>query len=111
MRKLAFIFVIMLFAACSAKLVVPTQPDAERMHSKYPGYTLAELNTGKSLFENNCGSCHGLKKPFSRTEQELTEILPRMVMKVNRKAGREQLSSTDEQSIMRYLVTMSSAKK
>lgn len=86
---------------------MPTQADVDRVQGKFPGYTLNELNDGKKLFEANCALCHGLKKPESRTEEEWTKIVPRMVKKVNGKEG-HQVDASGEQKILRYVITMGS---
>jgi cytochrome c5 len=112
MKKTAFILsTVLMIAGCSAKLILPSQVDADRMNSKYPGYTLAELNEGKALYEAHCGNCHGLKKPSSHTEQQWSGIVPDMVRQVNKKAGKDLLNRSNEESILRYVVTMGGEKK
>jgi hypothetical protein len=112
MKKTSLILsVTLIIAGCSAKLIMPSQADSDRMSTKYPGYSLVELNEGKTLYETNCGNCHGLKKPSAHTEQQWSGIVPDMVRKVNKKAGKELLNRSNEESILRYVVTMSTAKK
>jgi cytochrome c5 len=89
---------------------LPTQGDVDRVQTKFPGYTLTDLNEGKQLFEANCNLCHGYKKPASRTEEEWKEIVPRMVKKVNNKEGHS-VSADGEQKILRYVITMGSVGK
>lgn len=106
MRKTIILVLIIGFSGCiSAKLAVPTQIDADRMQQTFPGYSLKELNNGKSLYEQNCNTCHGLKKPSARSKTEWEEIVPRMVIKANKKKP-ESLNTQDEQLILRYLITM-----
>lgn len=95
----------------AARLIQPTQVDVDRVQTKYPGYTLADLNHGKELFEQNCGSCHRLRKPSSRTEEKWTKVVPKMVEKVNKKKKAEVLSAKDEDLILKYVLTMRDAKK
>lgn len=98
---------LLLIGCASAKLITPTQVDVDRVKTKYPEYSLADLNRGKQLYENNCGACHGLKDPASRTEEKWRKVVPEMVAKVNKKAA--VLSDRDQEDILRYVITMSSA--
>ena len=111
MKKLSFMGVIALFAACSVKLVTPIQADVDRVSTKYPGYSLADLNEGKSLFEHNCNRCHHLKNPASRSEEKWGKIVPKMMAKLNKKEGHPVLTDKEQESILRYLVTMRTASK
>lgn len=105
-RKLVVIVASVAFAGCfAAKKAMPTQSDADRGAAKFPGYTLAELNQGKGLYENNCGKCHGLKKTTSESEAEWRRIVPAMVAKINKNG--KVLDDHSQELILRYLVTMS----
>lgn len=97
-------------SACStAKFIMPDQSDVDRVATKYPGYTLTDLNRGKTLFENNCGKCHGLKNPSSRTAQKWNAIVPAMCQKINRNGV--VVDKKAQEDILRYVVTMSDAPK
>jgi cytochrome c len=104
MRKLPAISAIFLFAACSAKLIAPTQSDVERGKSKFPDVTLTELTTGKKLMEQNCGKCHGLIPAGARTEEQWRRIMPKMAKKAKIDANSEML-------ITKYVITLSAAPK
>ncbi len=107
MKKCIGAFAIVFLIACgSAKLLLPTQADADRGAQKFSGLTLAELNEGKSLYEMNCAACHGLKRPASQSEREWNKIVPEMVGKVNKEAGKEVIDAHKQQVILNYLVTM-----
>lgn len=109
--KITMFAVAVLLSACGAtKLVIPSSADAERGSQKFPGVTVASLNEGKSLFEQNCGKCHGLKDPTKRDEEKWNSVVPRMVKKVNKKAGKEEIDSRKQQLLLQYLVTMSTVK-
>ena len=102
----------LILASCAAsQVMMPSQTDVNRVSAKYPNYTLAELNQGKALYEKNCGNCHGLKKPTSRDEAQWNHIVPEMVEKANKKAGKEEITAKDQELIIKYLVTMGSAPK
>jgi cytochrome c5 len=109
MYKIFLSFCVLALVSCSAKLLVPTQADADRGMTKYEGLSLTSLLEGKALFEQNCSKCHGLKSPTSRNEEKWNKIVPIMVKKVNKKAGKEELDAAEEQLILKYLVTMSTA--
>ena len=111
MKKIGiFLIISAVLAACSAKVTMLTQADADRAAVKYSGTTLAALNEGKALCEQNCGLCHGLKKPNAETESEWTRIVPDMVNKVNAKLSKQEIDSKEQQEILAYLVTMGAAK-
>jgi cytochrome c5 len=107
MRKAIYIFgmfaaTAMLMAcgatkpAASASL---TETDAARAAGKFPGATLASLNEGKMLYEQHCGSCHGLKKTNDYNEAEWRKIVPPM-------AGKAEIDKKKEDLILQYVVTM-----
>jgi cytochrome c5 len=103
-RTIIFISTLLFIAACSKQAVVaPSQADADRASAKFPGITLAEINEGKSLYEANCGKCHGLKKPASRNEEKWRQIVPRMAKKAK-------IDAETEAKILKYVVTMSEAQ-
>jgi cytochrome c5 len=85
--------------------------DVDRVSSKYPGYNLAGLNEGKALFEQTCNKCHRLKNPTSRNEDKWTKIVPSMIKKLNKKEGKVVIGDKQQESILRYIITMNSARK
>lgn len=109
MKYTIFLSVLFFLAACSAKLYTPIQADIDRVSSKFSGYSLADLQEGKNIFEQNCSACHPLKKPTSRTEEQWNKIVPEMVKKVNGKAKKEQISPAQQELVLRYLVTRRAA--
>ena len=112
MKKLFCISLLVFIAACGAvKLIQPTQADVDRVSTKYPGYTLAELQGSKVLYEQTCSRCHKLKNPSSRSEKKWDKIVPTMIGKLTKKEGHQVIDSKQQDSILRYLVTMSSAPK
>lgn len=112
MKKAVFVIAIAILAACgTTKLLTPTQLDVDRGAKKYQGLTLTDLNQGKMIYEKSCGNCHGLKKAESENESEWTRIVPDMVKKTNKKAGKEEINSDQQQLLLKYLITMSEVKK
>lgn len=99
-KNLLIIAIAITAVACaSKKAIVLTQTDADRASSKFSGATLASLTEGKTLYENNCGTCHGLKNPGNYGEAEWRKIVPPMAVKANVDAKKEEL-------ILQYVVTM-----
>lgn len=112
MKKLSFTFAFLILLACSgSKPIITSQADADRGAEKYPGYTLEDLNKGKSLYESNCGTCHGLKKPSSRNEKKWKKVLNQMVPKANKRAGKEVIGEQEKELVLKFLVTMGTKKK
>jgi hypothetical protein len=108
MKKIVFVIIVSFLAACaSVKLMTPADSDVDRMKTKYPGLSLDELNSGKTLYEQHCNACHGLKNPSSRSETQWKEVVPRMSKKVNKE--KMILGEKEQDKIIRYLVTMGSA--
>jgi cytochrome c5 len=105
-KRLRFAIVaasLIILGSCAAKkAVVLSQTDAERAATKFPGATLASLNEGKQHYENNCGTCHGLKSPTSESEAEWRNIVPDMAQKAK-------VDSKTEDLILQYVITMSMA--
>ena len=109
MKKILVTLSIAFLISCSHKITALTQADADRGATLFEGTTLATLAQGKALFEGNCSRCHPLKSPTSRKEEQWKKIVPRMVIKVNHKVGHEEIDASEEQLILRYLITMSTA--
>lgn len=111
MKKISIISVLVILCSCSAKLITPTQSDVDKVSSTYPGYTLADLNQGKTIYEQNCKKCHGLKKPSSQSEADWNEVVPDMVAKANKKAKKTVIDAKAQEQLLKYLLTMSTAVK
>ena len=93
---------LLFLTACSAKLVTPTQTDADRVAQRMPGTTLADLQEGKTLYQSKCSQCHTLKKPSSKTESEWQQIIPIMAKRAE-KAHKDLITGNDQVQIMKYL--------
>jgi len=112
MKKLVLLSMGIYLIGCSASknVVALSQADVDRVQTKYPGYTLAELNEGKVLYEKHCGNCHGLKPLNSQSEQGWNNVVPPMVQKANKKEGIE-IGKRGEDLIIKYVTTMGPLKK
>ncbi|NBX79473.1 MAG: hypothetical protein EBQ94_03685 [Flavobacteriales bacterium] len=91
-------------ATVTETTAIPT--DIERGQKLYPGYTLAELNEGKSLYDAKCSTCHDLVKPANETPESWKRIVPKMSEISNKDS--KPISPKEENLILKYLVTMSS---
>jgi len=102
MRKLFLPMLLLGLVACStSKKAI----EESAFVPKFPNYTLADYQQGKSLYENNCGTCHDLKKPSSLDKVSWVKIVPPMVKKVNQEAGKQILSSADEDKILKFVLS------
>ena len=109
-RLFLFLFVAVL-SSCSVKLITPTQTDVDRVSGKYNGYTLTDLTAGKALYEQKCSQCHSLKDPSKQTEEQWTKLVPDMAHKSAVKPDVIKITDKDQDLILKYLVTMSTAPK
>ena len=109
MKKIVIVISIAALAACgTVKVAQPTQADADFGATKFAGYTLAQLNKDKEMYEQNCSTCHNLKNPRSKKESQWKEIVPEMAMKAKKKAhGSEVINTGTQENILRYLTVMS----
>ena len=108
-KTLTFLTALILIGCKTTQLLTPTEGDVERGQAKYSDYTLHQLTQGKALYEQHCQSCHNLKNPSSRTEEEWKGIVPRMSKLVNKNAM--VLKHAEQELILRYVVTMGLNKK
>jgi len=91
--------------ACAPKQIITiTDVHAAKAATKYPGATLASLQEGKSLYEGNCGKCHGLKKPSAYNEQQWGKNVARM-------APKAKIDKHTEDLILQYLVIVGAPTK
>ncbi len=105
-KPVFLIIALTLFAACGVSLVVPSQADVDRVAGKYPDYSLTELREGKKIYEQHCSDCHRLQEPASKSAAKWGRIVPEMSTKVNRKAGKEVINASQQDLLLRYLITM-----
>lgn len=100
-----FAIALLAISCATVKLQTPAASDIDRVKSSHPDYTLAEVNEGKTLYEQKCVACHGLKNPASETAAEWNHIVPEMVQKASRKGI--SIDSKQQELILKYLITMS----
>ena len=88
-------FVLALVWSCTKQndtgyLYVPTEADTTATAS------LKDLQAGRTLYINNCGSCHYLYSPDDFSSQSWKSIIPTM-------APRTSLSSSQVSQLTKYL--------
>lgn len=78
---------IVLLAQCSPKpkaamtSTTPPAPAKNSMSRFAVGFSTAESEKGKVVYQDNCGRCHKLFTPESRTLKQWEHILPEMYEK------------------------------
>jgi hypothetical protein len=93
-----------IFTACASYTpITPTQVDVDQASKLFPGTTMADLMQGKTIFEQNCGKCHSRNKPFTKTQDQIRNVLPKM-------ASRAKIDNSSQELILKYLLTMTSKK-
>ena len=107
-----YIFVIGFVFLFKSMLLIPLQSEGAVSYSKSLTQTTdstTAMQQGKAIYEQNCGHCHHLKKPESHSESKWKEIVPRMVIKANKKAKQTVISTDDEAQLLAYLVAVRKA--
>jgi mono/diheme cytochrome c family protein len=79
--------------ACTTQLYTP----GEKNVNKVEVASLAELQQGHDLYKNNCGSCHKLYTPDSRSNDSWQKVLVSM-------APKAKLDQAQSDLIYKYLV-------
>lgn len=119
MKKIFLLLALASLVACKSKKTTTSSTVAVNPSPKpdpvgigatiYPGYTKADFDSGKSLYENNCGNCHELKKPAALNESMWKGAVANMAPKVNLNAGREIIGEKEKDLILKYLVSAGTA--
>ena len=82
MKTILSILIILIISSCAA--TSPLQPsEADLSSSRLKGSTLTELNSGYSLYIQNCAACHKLYDPSKFTVAQWNKILPEMFTKAH----------------------------
>lgn len=89
MKKLLLVFgIATVLIACSEK-TAPTAIEATP-EPDTPAMT-ADAEQGKGIFEANCQKCHGLKKIDNFSQEQWSNILPKMAVKAKLDASQTAL--------------------
>lgn len=81
-----------LLVACSSALYLPTVSDTERS-----GVSNEDLNKGRALYINRCGSCHNLHLPEQYSQAKWMKEMPVMEKKAK-------ISTEETKLITHYLL-------
>ena len=114
MKKIIFsLSIIGLLFACATSKETSTSTenkvvlsDLEMGQKLYPGYTQANFDDGKNLYDSKCAACHATKTPSSKSPEEWKGIVSKMSTLSNKK--NKPISADEELLITKYLVTLSS---
>ena len=101
MKKLqlvGFIFVgsLLFFSSCKKDTIAPDSMYVPTVADATATATLAELQQGRTLYVNDCGSCHGLNSPDSYSASNWQGILANM-------APRAGLSAANTTLVLKYV--------
>ena len=88
---------------CSASLPHANDQDVAWAGQHWSGASRAELETGRDHYVRSCGSCHNLKLPGDLPPDRWEPEVRRMTT-----THKIKLSESEQQQIIRYLVTLSS---
>jgi mono/diheme cytochrome c family protein len=100
MKKVISVLSIILIAGCAAKKTATT-PQPTVIVTVSP-----EHAQGKMLYDQHCGTCHGLPAIASHSAEEWKVIVPRMTKQVNKKENNV-LDVEAEDRILKYVLAMS----
>ena len=97
-----------MWSACGAKKATTstTEEASKVLPEKYANVSDEDLMSGQELYAQHCGNCHALKKEDSHSMEEWEAIVPKMVVKANKKYP-DSVQAEDEQLILQYLVVTS----
>jgi cytochrome c5 len=102
-KTFSIVALLLLLAACASKKATTsgalTDADGARAAAKYSGASLATLQKGKLMYEENCGTCHSLKSTTDYNPEQWGKHVKRMATKAKIDAATETL-------ILQYVVTM-----
>ena len=103
-KNIFLVLLVWCFFSCKTKTASgsASKPTDEQVYafaqSKYPEISQSEFQEGKSILNNQCKSCHGIKQIQSRSELEWQQILSEMVPKAK-------LNASQKNNLTRYLLS------
>ena len=92
--------------ACGAGLPHPTNQHLSIARQSEPNVSLADLERGRSLYVQKCGSCHALRAPQSLAPEQWRPEIEKM-----RTQQGVRLKSEEKEDINRYLAVMSASSR
>jgi hypothetical protein len=91
-------------AACSAGLPHPNNQHLSVARQSKPNVSLADLDRGRSLYVQKCGSCHALRDPQSLPPDQWRHEIDEMESKQG-----VRLKGAESEDIYRYLAAVSAS--
>lgn len=88
-----------LLGACASAVPAPTEAQATRAQSRYPGVTVDGLTKGRALFVARCSTCHSLPVPASRPAAAWPSEVSRM-------AAHARLDEAERALVEAYVVSV-----
>lgn len=93
MKPILIALVFVGAVACTSQLYVPNEKNVNKVEQA----SLSELQQGHDLYVNNCGKCHKLPNPGSRSNTQWKKTLEIMIPKAK-------LNNDQSYLIYRYIV-------
>ena len=89
---------------CASQIPEPSSVDLEIARARWPEATLEELDSGRTLYIQNCAGCHELPRPGDFAPEQWWETVEEMRVDAD-------VELTDEETIriQRYLFAASRA--
>ena len=100
MKKTWYI-ILLCFAACTSKLMVPPAFDLKKMQTKVPEITIEKATKGHALYVEYCGTCHHLYEPSKFTDKKWSALLIEMIPRAKVR------NLTEQQLIVDYVKSLS----
>jgi cytochrome c1 len=101
--KNVFLFLLVVFAfSCKTAKVVKTVSIEEQMgfaKTQWNDVNEDQLIAGKSIFENQCTKCHGMKKIENYTVEKWEK-------EINKMAPKAKINAEQKESLRRYVLTL-----
>lgn len=91
-----------LIAACGSKRTTIESEEVIEVVSKYDNVSDEDLQQGQALYEKHCVSCHKLKTVEDYSVEAWEMIVPKMVIKANKKYP-DSIDSLSEDLILKYV--------
>lgn len=105
--SLLSISVLLIYTSCGpSKMTTSSEEIAPEIPANYASVSDEDLAEGKTLYSTHCSTCHALKKETNYTIEQWEQIVPKMVIKANKK-NPDSVDSTMEQKILNYVAIAS----
>ena len=90
-KTIAVVIVVSIIYACAPALYIPNQNNVAI------GANLQDLQAGRKLYVNKCGSCHSLVLPEKHTQEQWPALVDKMEMM-------SKINTEEKKLILNYLM-------